>query len=105
MEEEVKLFRTWSSPYSLRVVCALKLKGIEHEAIYEDLSNKSPSLVKHNPVHKKIPMLVHTGKPVRESPVILEYLDETWKQTPLLAEDPYQKAMARFLGQIWCYSQ
>ncbi|KAF2320266.1 hypothetical protein GH714_026531 [Hevea brasiliensis] len=96
MEEEVKLFRIWLSPYSLTVVCALKLKGIAYEAIYEDLSNKSPSLVKHNHVHRKIPVLLHNGNPVCESLFILEYMDKTWKQTPLLAEDPHQKAMARF---------
>jgi glutathione S-transferase len=96
MAAERKLFRTWSSPFPLRIVWALKMKGIEYEAVFEDMTNKSPSLLEYNPVHKKVPVLVHNGKPVSESLALLEYIDETWKENPLLPEDPYEKATARY---------
>ena len=64
----------------------------------EDLVNKSLVLLKYNPVHKKVPVLVN-GKPLVESLIILEYIDETWKNSPrFLPEDPYKKAQLRF----WC---
>ncbi|KAG6582542.1 putative glutathione S-transferase, partial [Cucurbita argyrosperma subsp. sororia] len=100
MGEELKLFRTWSTPFALRIVWALKLKGLEYDTVYEDLANKSPQLLEYNPVHKKVPVLVHGGKPVAESLVILEYIDEMWKQNPLLPQDPYQRAAARFWAKF-----
>lgn len=99
-EGEVKLFRTWSSAYGLRITWALKLKGIQYENIDEDLSNKSPLLLMYNPIHKKIPVLLHNGKAIAESAVILEYIDETWKKNPILPQDPYERAMARFIAKF-----
>ncbi|KAI5384887.1 glutathione transferase GST 23 [Lathyrus oleraceus] len=94
--KDVKLVCFWASPYSKRVEWALKLKGVDYEYIEEDIFNKSNLLLELNPVHKKIPVLVHGQKPIAESLIILEYIDETWKQYPLLSPHPYQRALARF---------
>ncbi|XP_061337511.1 probable glutathione S-transferase [Gastrolobium bilobum] len=93
---EVKLHGFWYSPFSWRVVWTLKLKGIPYDYTEEDRFNKSPQLLQYNPVHKKTPVLVHAGKPICESMIIVEYIDEIWSQNPLLPADPYGRALARF---------
>ncbi|CAL9016753.1 unnamed protein product [Prunus brigantina] len=97
MADEVLLLDFWPSPFGMRLRVALAEKGIQYEYKEEDLSNKSALLLQSNPVHKKIPVLIHNGKPVSESLVALEYIDEVWKdKTPLLPSDPYLRAQDRF---------
>ncbi|MCL7023983.1 hypothetical protein MKW94_018602 [Papaver nudicaule] len=95
--EEVKLYGMWASLFTKRVEMALKMKGIPYEYIEEDLMNKSEKLLSCNPVYKKVPVLVHHEKPMPESLIILEYIDETWNCPPLLLpEDPFLRAKVRF---------
>ncbi|XP_054776081.1 glutathione S-transferase U10-like [Prosopis cineraria] len=94
---QVVLLGKWTSGQCSRVALALKLKGIPYKYVEQDLTNKSELLLKNNPVHQKVPVLLHSGKPIAESLVILEYIDETWNHTPkLLPHDPYQRAKVRF---------
>ncbi|XP_054815347.1 glutathione S-transferase 3-like [Prosopis cineraria] len=96
-EEEVVLLDEWLSMFGMRARIALAEKGIKYEYKEEDLSNKSPLLLQMNPIHKKIPVLIHKGKPICESLIIIEYIDQVWNHTaPLLPSDPYLKAQARF---------
>ncbi|KAB1199178.1 putative glutathione S-transferase [Morella rubra] len=105
MADEVVLLDSTLSVYGMRVRIALAEKGVKYENRDQELDfmtrNKSDLLLKMNPVHKKIPVLIHNGKPVCESLIIVQYIDEVWKDdSPLLPSDAYHRAQARSWGDF-----
>ncbi|KAL4202832.1 hypothetical protein AMTRI_Chr02g223150 [Amborella trichopoda] len=90
--DEVKLIGLWASFYCVRIEVALKLKDIAYEYIEEDLINKSPLLLQMNPIHKK---------PIVDSLIILEYIDEIWPNLPFMPKDPYERALLRFWANFF----
>jgi len=98
-ENELKLLSMWASPFVLRARLALSFKGLRYEYVEEEIfGNKSELLLKSNPVHKKVPVLIHNGKPICESRIIVQYIDEVYgaARPSLLPADPYHRVVARF---------
>jgi glutathione S-transferase len=83
-------------PYCARVRILLAEKGIEHEVVAVDLSDRPRWLIELNPPKGRVPVL-DVGFTLPESDVIMEYLEDTHPAPPLLPGDPVQRAHARLL--------
>ena len=96
-KDDVKLLGVWASPFVMRVQISLNIKSVNYEFLDETIGSKSELLLQSNPVHKKFPVLIHGDKPICESLVIVQYIDEAWTSGPsILPSDPYNRAIQRF---------
>jgi maleylpyruvate isomerase len=101
----LKLYSFFRSSAAFRVRIALNLKGIDYETIPVHLTkdgghNRRPEFRAVNP-QMRIPTLVTPGGEVLiQSLAIVEYLDETHRDPPLLPKDPLARAYARELANI-----
>ena len=96
----LKLYCTTFCPFAQRAWIALLLKKVDFEYIEQDPYNKSPEWLAVNP-RGLVPVIVHNGKSVYESPVCLEYIEEVWPAEPnLLPKDSYDRAYARIWGDF-----
>ena len=91
----MKLYDAARCPYCARVRIVLAEKGIDYEPIEIDLRNRPEWLYGLN-ASGKVPVL-DDGFVLPESAVIMEYLDERYREPPLLPEDLGRRAEARLL--------
>jgi glutathione S-transferase len=89
----VKLYDAARCPYCARVRIALAEKGLDYEPVEIDLRNRPEWLYGLNP-SGKVPVL-EDGFDLPESAVIMEYLDERYRDPPLLPDDLARRAEAR----------
>ena len=100
----MKLYGFWRSLATYRVKVAMALKGIQAEEVSIDLlkgRQHDKDYVAVNP-QAVVPSLVldDGGPPLFQSLAILEYLEETKPQPPLLPKDPRGRARVRGLALI-----
>ncbi|KAF7715154.1 Uncharacterized protein PECH_007465 [Penicillium ucsense] len=101
-EQTLKLYAGWFCPFVQRVWLALEEKQIPYQYIEVNPYNKPESLLTLNP-RGLVPTLQcpteSEPRPLYESTVILEYLEEAYPdhKPQFLPQDPYERARAR----IW----
>ncbi|EDV93137.1 probable maleylacetoacetate isomerase 2 [Drosophila grimshawi] len=92
------LYSSCMSSCSWRVRIALGLKGIPYD-IKTDC--KSSEYKEVNPM-QQVPALCIDGHTLCDSVAIMQYLDETRPQHPLLPQDPYKRAKVLQIVHIIC---
>src|ERR1700693_873570 len=99
----MKLYGFWRSLATYRVRVALALQRLEAEQHYINLLQGVQHGDDYKPVNPQsvVPALViDAGPPLFQSLAILEYLEETHPQPPLLPRDFRGRARVRGLAQI-----
>jgi maleylacetoacetate isomerase len=99
----MKLYTYWRSLATFRVRTALNLKGLAYDPVYVDLDAGQQGQAEFRRVNPQmvIPALVEDdGNVLTQSMAIMEYLDETHPEPPLLPADARGRARVRALSLI-----
>jgi maleylpyruvate isomerase len=101
----VKLYNFFRSSAAFRVRIALNLKNISYEEEFVHLSkdgghNRRPEYKAVNPQMKVPSLVLDDGTVLTQSMAIIDYLDETHPEPPLLPKNPLARAKVRAVAQI-----
>jgi maleylacetoacetate isomerase/maleylpyruvate isomerase len=100
----VKLFSFWRSLATFRVRIALNLKGIVPDEVIDinlmQGRQREEAFRKVNPMMALPALIEDDGTVLFESLAIIEYLDETHPNPPLLPKQPKARARVRALAQL-----
>jgi len=80
----------------------MRAKELTWESVKVDLfkpEQYDPKYLKLNP-KGVVPTLVHDGKPIIESTLICEYLDDTFPEPRLIPSDPWQRTRMRLCSKM-----
>lgn len=95
----LELYSYWRSSASYRVRIALGLKKLAYAYHAVDLVKDGGA--QHDPAYRAlnpqalVPTLVVDGRPLGQSLAILEWLEETFPEPPLLPAEPWARARVR----------
>jgi len=98
----MKLYTYFRSSAAFRVRIALNLKGLAYETAFIHLAkgeHRAPAYGAINP-QSLLPTLEDGGRLLTQSLAIIEYLEETHPQPPLLPKDPLARARVRSLAML-----
>ncbi len=103
----IRLYSYWRSSSAYRVRIALNLKGLEYETVTVSLA---PGVAEHRRDHYRsvnpqmlVPFLEDGEIAIGQSMAILEYLEETYPQPPLLpVNEPLRSRVRSFCNMIAC---
>jgi maleylacetoacetate isomerase len=99
---EIVLYDYWRSSAAYRVRIALNLKGLDYRSIPIDLSKAEQTGAHYRQLNPQglVPALAIDGQLLTQSLAIIDYLETTRPQPPLLPVDPIARAKALAWAQI-----
>jgi maleylacetoacetate isomerase len=104
MSEGMKLYTYWRSSAAYRVRIALALKGLAAEPACVHLPQGEQGGGAYRAMNPQglVPALEDGGQVLTQSLAIIEYLDETHPEPPLLPAVPAERAQVRAVAQAIC---
>lgn len=105
MTDPVVVYEHPLSPYAQKIKLALREKNVTFEALIPgfgtpDASASDALVFADISPRQEVPVLIHNGNALFESPVILAYIEETWEAPALLPTSTAERARVRVLENV-----
>ncbi len=96
----MKLYGYFRSSATYRVRIALNLKSVAYDRVSIDLDGGEAGRAEYRALNPQglVPVLIDNGRMLNQSLAILEYLEDTYPDPPLLPRDPAERARVRALA-------
>jgi glutathione S-transferase len=100
-DDVLELYHSTNSVCAQKIRIALKEKGQEAKDHIMTLRGDQyePAYLKLNP-NGVVPTLIHDGRPIIESSLILYYLDDTFPEPPLMPNEPSERHRVRMYNKL-----
>jgi glutathione S-transferase len=95
----LKIYGALLSPFVRKVRVVLNEKGVEYELIAQNPFDKSDEFLRRSPLGRIPAMEDESGRPLADSSIIAEYLEERFPKPALLPADPYDRARVRWFDE------
>jgi len=100
----LKLYGYWRSSAAYRLRIALNLKGVPYEPVSVNIApaksaQKEPDFKAINP-QMRVPVLETSEGLLIQSMAILEWIEETYSDHPILPKDRYERAACRAFADV-----
>ncbi len=95
----LKIYGALLSPFVRKVRTVLAEKAVEYQLVPQNPFDKSEELLKRSPLGRIPALEDESGRPLADSSVIAEYLEERFPSPPLFPSDPYDRARVRWFDE------
>jgi maleylpyruvate isomerase len=98
----IKLYSYFRSQATFRVRIALNIKGLAHESAFRHLEKGQQYAADYKAINPQmmVPTFIDGNIKLTQSLALLEYLEETHPEPPLLPKDPLARAWVRAFALI-----
>lgn len=95
----LKIYGALLSPFVRKVRCVLTEKSVAYELVATNPFEKGGDFLRRSPLGRIPALEDEQGRPLADSTVIAEYLEERFPIPPLFPKDPYDRARVRWFDE------